>query len=273
METKRISLVMCLLVVAAFSPQSAIGQPAEYRIAVDETAVGPVGRGFAGLTGGDTILVDMEAGRSYCCSVLSSYRELDPAYQGRFGDTRLDSKGSVSDLNSKDRSASSPPLPDANSRICFTTPSDKPTPVVSLEVLFGPDNKGAAVGVDVRCDETTLYGGFNTSVTDYNFLEISSTQNTTSDDTEAISGTITAKNVVTNTTVLDNKSFSVSPEARVDVDIHQPAGQGFGTVRICHDGPPGGISATLVQYNVTTPPLFAPVARDNFKTRRQLRGR
>lgn len=93
-----------------------------------------------------------------------------------------------------------------------------------------------------ECFETTLYGGYNTNVSNFNFLEIINTTNTT------LSGAVTATNF-DGTVVINKQAFSVSPNNRVDVDLHTPAGSGkYGSVRVTHNGPLGALQAHVSQY-------------------------
>lgn len=105
--------------------------------------------------------------------------------------------------------------------------------------------EGAKLGgeiVRVRCVDTTLYGGYNTNVNDFNFLEISNVS------TDAVTGSITATNF-DGTVVISAQAFTVQPGRRVDVDIHSAAGADkFGVVTVTHNGPPGALQANVSQY-------------------------
>ncbi len=92
------------------------------------------------------------------------------------------------------------------------------------------------------CRDTTLEGGFNTFINNFNFLEL------TNLTTDAISGTITAVNF-NGAVVINAQPFSVGAGLRFDVDIHTPAGPNrYGTVTVVHDGPTAGLSGTISQY-------------------------
>lgn len=163
------------------------------------------------------------------------------------------------------------------SRLCFTVPRNIPYPLVEVDVKW---TGTYPVTVRVSCDETTLYANFNTSVTDFNFLELTNTLDTTT--THAFSprnltATVTALNTIpaTDVVVIDNLSVSIPEGSRTDVDIHTAAGAGvFGPVKIAHNGAPGSLKAVVSQYNITsTNPLdFAPVAQDVAQTRGQIAG-
>lgn len=201
--------------------------------------------------------------RSFCCTISSIHAALL-----RFGAVRV---GSV-DLTVAERGFSDPILPflsgnpnPARARVCF---SSLPNSIgfVSLQMLVSVSGEGgSASDVRVLCEETSLFGGYNLSVTNFNFLELT---NTTS---ESISGEIRGTNSVTNEAF--TRDFTVAALARTDIAIHELVSGGFGPVVITHDGAPGSLRAITSQYRiVSTDPLnFQPVKQDDFKTRAQLR--
>ncbi len=227
---------------------------------------------------GDYLTAEVEGGRCYCCYI---HRRISTD-QARFGTKEISiDGGDFETLSVTNRGQSRGVTDQSAARVCFSTPSGAETATIKLEMLIFDSASSPNTNVNdtmARCTETTLYGGFNTSVTDFNFLEINNTLNAESSGTQSVTGTITAINVVpsTDTTVIDEQEFSVSAGSRTDVDIHAAAGTGaFGPVRVCHDGPPGAIKAVMSQYNITTttPLAFSPVAQQVFKTRKQLMGR
>lgn len=116
----------------------------------------------------------------------------------------------------------------------------------------------------IRCDETTLYGGYNTAAAQLNFLEITNTSNS------EIAVRVFATNEAADGTEVLDERFRVGISRRVDLDIHSSVPPGsFGPVRILHDGPPGAITAALSQYAIiSTDPLeFRSVGRIPFKRR------
>ena len=129
-------------------------------------------------------------------------------------------------------------------------------------------NPPDAQNVLVRCYETTLTGGFNTSVTDFNFLEMTNTLGEFKTDDGVITGTITLWNSITNQEILE-KSFSLAPGERKDENIHEAVGPGaFGTVQICHNAPQGALKGVVSQYNITnlSPLDFEPVLQQPLTT-------
>ena len=109
-------------------------------------------------------------------------------------------------------------------------------------VLTVANAKVGGEQVRVRCLATTLFGGYNTNVNDFNFLELTNIGNQT------LNGTITATNF-DGTVVINAQSFSVAAQRRADVDLHTPVGvDKFGVVRVTHDGPLGTLKGNVSQY-------------------------
>ena len=259
-------LASCMLVECAFAVEA---QPS---LAVDKTDVTIVPL----MDSGDSVIFQAQAGRSYCCEIYRAFptTAIDGVFEARF-----DSLVSVSPLGIATplpftargqaepeiplgvTSGATPPLPE-NTRLCFTAS------VSSLHgcgTKFGTNGNAANVpNIAVRVVETTLFGGFNTSITDFNFLEIRNISNVT------ITGKVDAFDSVTDQEVLSDVSFTVQAGKRVDIDIHSRTGPGkFGPVVLTHDGPYGTIQAQVSQYNiVTVSPLdFVPVAAERLQPR------
>ena len=129
-------------------------------------------------------------------------------------------------------------------------------------MAFGSGGTASASNVKVSCEDVTLYGGYNTSVTDFNFLEILNVDGTTD-----ISVDIMAESAITGQSTV-NTNISAPASGRIDVDIHSLVGANdFGTVKVCPLAPRTTIRAAMSQYKITeTSPLsFSPVAREEFK--------
>lgn len=189
--------------------------------------------------------VSMEPNRSYSCtiqgrlstSVLSFIGLKDPSFQS----TPFGTNGNVTPVS---------PFGKAT-RVSFT-PSGTGTQTEGLYVFevnnATTDISGtASAPTQARfdCVETTLYGGFNTNVNDFNFLEILNISNS------VITGTITAVNS-DGTVVINKQPFTVQPNRRSDVDIHTPAGAlKYGLISVTHSGPLGAIQAYVSQYDGT----------------------
>lgn len=228
----------------------------------------------ASVVGGtDTLDIIVSANRCYCCEAKSFTNST--AGVGFTGGSVV-GDGSPT-LNNKPRAATEPLVnfsnsadPNNEARVCFNVSNDSdPTARhrVSYGIRAGSTGTSTRNNVKIKCEETTLAGGFNTSVTDYNFLEITNTLTANAEDAGSISGFITAKNAINDSTVINKQTFTVGAQDRVDVDVHSAAGAGaFGPVFICHDGPPNSVRAVTSFYNITTAPDFEPVAQVDFKT-------
>ncbi len=113
----------------------------------------------------------------------------------------------------------------------------------------------------IRLLESTLSGGFNTSVTNFNFLELTNNLISDSHDNGIISGKVIVKNVITDQTIF-TQNFTINPSDRIDINIHDQVGPGvFGTVTVLHNGPAGSLKGVVSQYRLvsTTPFDFEPV--------------
>jgi hypothetical protein len=205
--------------------------------------------------------------RSICCQVQSV------TAQGavKFGEDFLLSN--VSFLRLRNRGADHPILSlvqneQGQGRKCFyyEDPQVNATTILFLLTSFNNTNFGNTYA---HCTETTLYGGFNTSVTDFNFVEISNLLTTTNLSNGVIIGKIVATDSITNQVLLD-REFTINPEDRIDIDIHSVTGAGkFGPIIIYHDGPPGSLRAVTSQYRIVSqnPLDFEPVAQQKFTVR------
>ena len=226
-------------------------QAADIAVVVGFKAVQP----FVGVKRGDRVLVELRRGRSYCCTAI-----------GDTGVTFLDvfDENGQTAANSS-RKNSTPPLGNNGDRRCFIVPtSGGNSPLLanltSYQLSVDPGPSG---GLLAFCNETTMFGSWNTSVTDFNFLELTNT-----DPSEEIKAELTMSNVVSSSLVFNRRPIDI-PVAnsgivrRVDVDLHTPGGVGFGMLLISHDGAAGTLDGAVSQYNVTSfsPFKFQPVAQ------------
>lgn len=175
--------------------------------------------------------VKVDAGYSYCCDftptatsvTLSSVNTTiggSPTYTG------------------VDRSSAAPSHSHGR-RVCFIAPKTEVVLITTGTISTSPSP------LDAQCNETSLFGGYNTNANPFNFLEISNLSN------ESISGKIYATNF-DGTVVIDGNSFTVPAGLRVDVDLHTAAGANkFGILKIIHDGPLGGLQANTSYYSGT----------------------
>ncbi len=145
-------------------------------------------------------------------------------------------------------------------RLCFETPSD---------ALLGMTLQAAGDGTSfenlrVRCDETSLYGGYNVAAADLNFLELSNIADAN------INITVRFGNSRTGDTDIVFRQLTLGPSQRADLDIHSNVETGsFGAMRVTHDGPLGSMTASVSQYKITstTPLNFDLIGRVPFSTR------
>lgn len=210
--------------------------------------------------------------RCYCCE-LSSHSSIGSGV--RFGNATVTGGGNPNITVSQrgraePRISNSPADISGAARACFTITSDSPdtTHTVIFDIQAGLAGNDTANNVVAKCYETTLYGGFNTSVTDFNFLEITNTLKENQSDNGVISGTVVARNAINDTTIV-NLPFSVNPGDRLDIDIHSAAGSGvFGPVSICHNGPGKSVQAVVNQYRIISqsPLDFTPVSQSVLQT-------
>ncbi len=127
---------------------------------------------------------------------------------------------------------------------------------------IGTSSGAAIANVRSNTYETTLFGNYNTSVTDFNFLELTNRMVLQGGDTGVINGFVVVKDSISDTEKL-RTSFTVNPGDRIDVDIHAAVGEGnFGTVQVFHNGVPGALKGAVAQYRILTasPLTFEPVS-------------
>jgi len=210
-----------------------------------------------------------EAGRSYCCEVRYGPSETSdfPYFTGSVLNYTTNES-----IPYKERGLDEPVIPNfsnhpypADSRRCIHTLS-KASYLMGVH-LGTPTNNFLSAQL-VECIETTLFGGYNTNVTDFNFLELTNLLKGDFNN-QAITTVIAITDLFGNL-VVPEKLQVVRPGFRTDIDIHSIVGAGkYGTIRIAHDGPPGALKAALTQYRITsTVPLdFVPVAREVFTVR------
>lgn len=228
-------------------------------------------RQYSSVSDADVVEIGIEDNRSYCCQISAENHDSVPIY---FLEPTV-SSGTIQDVIARGDTA--PWVRDnsvSNSnetRYCLRfsemntgqgLDNGRARGLFKVQVDFGtPSN------VIVKCDETALFGGFNTSVTDFNFIEITNTLADT-DTTEPVTVNIRARGTIAGAELLDQNRTLTSGQ-RIDVNLHDVVGTDFGPVVITHNGPKGAIRAVNVQYRiVSTEPLdFEPVLSVPFKTR------
>ncbi len=175
----------------------------------------------------------VEAGRSYACSIIGS----NPSTQLSLTspDTAADNWSYCGEVTPKISTGSSD-TNHADNRYCLAALTTE------IKAIAAKSDVGGGEAARFECLETTLYGGYNTFVNPWNFLELYNTTNT------SIRVYITAVNY-DGSTVVNNVTYLVPANARQDVDLHTPAGANkYGLVKISHTGPYGAIQGQVSQY-------------------------
>ncbi len=134
----------------------------------------------------------------------------------------------------------------------FGAPAGTTVSSYRAQSTFSFSSGASASTTLVQLLDSTLIGGFNTSVTDFNFLELTNTLTKNTRDAGTISGRISAKNVLTDTIVL-SQSFTVNAGDRIDISLHDAVGPDtFGIVTVTHDGPAGSLKGFVSQYRIVS---------------------
>jgi hypothetical protein len=187
---------------------------------------------------GELYFAWLEKDLSYCCVITPNSVGV---IINEVSTTVADVKGG-GNITAVDRQDTTPALSNEwsatskGARLCLipVTTGDHNFTITDMSV----DNTSTTV----RCNETTLFGGYNTNANPYNFLEISNITNKT------INGKIYATNF-DGTKVIDGAAFSVESENRIDINIHGAAGPNvYGLIKIVHDGPLGSLLANTSYY-------------------------
>ena len=175
--------------------------------------------------------VQIDAGQSYCCDFVTTTSGATIASVSTTIDATTDFVGT-------DRSDATPSHSHGK-RICFLSTLSESVFFTLGTLTPSPTN------VEAQCNETSLFGGYNTNANPFNFLELSNLTNVT------ITGKIYATNF-DGTVVVNGTAFSVAAGRRTDVDLHTAAGANkYGLLKIIHDGPLGGIQANVSFYSGT----------------------
>lgn len=220
----------------------------------------------------DYLRFSADAGSSYACEVLAVGGLGNGYFVSPVRVISDNGVGTTTTVTPRACGSDNPRTGVDPSRFCFVVPSQISFPSVEIDVGWTGVYPG---NVRLTCDETTLYAGFNTSVTNFNFLELTNTLDRATTESfllRNLTATVTAINTApaTDVTIINGISVSVPANSRTDVDIHSAAGVGaFGPIKIAHDGAPGSLKAVVSQYNITTtnPLSFAPVAQEVAVTR------
>ena len=248
---------LAALFLSVAFPAIAFGQVSFYELATNETFE------ISSLDTADMVFALIENDRSYCCQI---YHVGQSNIVPKFSSITPNS-GALADLSSRGQAA--PWLGAGNnsvdSRRCFR--AQVTSPVNRTFITLGlAANSSPVPNARLLCKDTTLYGGFNTAVTDFNFIEITNTLIASTDLTNSVVVNIKANGTISGNQVL-NTTITVQPGQRMDVDVHSVAANDFGPVTITHNGPQGSIRAVNVQYRIVTqsPLDFEPVLSVPFR--------
>lgn len=132
-----------------------------------------------------------------------------------------------------------------------------------LQASLGFTGQNFGTGLLIQLNETTLVGGYNTSVTNYNFLELTNILVNNSHDNGIITGKFTVRNSITDQ-IITTRNFTVNPQDRIDISIHDiVGGKSFGSITLVHNGPVGSLKANVSQYRIigNNPQNFEPVVQ------------
>ncbi len=249
-------LVPCLLALAAMTVVSSA-------YATDYYLNNDIPFTASSVSTSDSFQFSVFPGRSYCLEIQTITGGIVTASQAlQVDDADLD-------LTTSDRGEATPrinpifiPQLTRASRKCFLAAGNVNS--ISSFRMFSTLSFSTGTSASttiVQLLDSTLSGGFNTSVTNFNFLELTNNLNSVSSDNGVITGKITAKNVITDAVVL-NSNFTVGAGDRIDISLHDAVGAGvFGIVTVVHNGPAGSLRGVVSQYRLvsTTPFDFEPV--------------
>ena len=190
----------------------------------------------------DKFLVDFAANRSYVCEGVPSASDTEFDFNTTV--EQLDGSGNPVGAGITARAIGTIPPPitgevggSADNRVALT-----PTVTARYRLTVATARAGGEP-VQIRCYATTVFGEFNTTVSNFNFLQLSNKGNADCTATIALVDNNGAAITLTSPTV------TVPAQQRRDVDLHTPAGTNkFGTVRITHDCPFKTLDGTVSQY-------------------------
>lgn len=129
-------------------------------------------------------------------------------------------------------------------RVSFITHSRKEVDDFSINQRINfKVNSDKEVETEIFCEETTLYGSYNTFIANFNFLELTNLGN---QPIEAKYEIISSQGATLNIT-----DFTLSPNSRKDFDLHSVVGPlQYGSVRVSYIGPKGSIKAKTSTYKL-----------------------
>ena len=211
----------------------------------------------------DNIILRVQNNRSYCCAIWKT-RDGSAAAANLMDGTP--SIGTLENLEYRGRASPWPASGQPRARHCFIFAKSADNSLDRGTVSFPVHGlQNPLTNARVRCEETTLHGGFNTVVAQFNFIEITNTLPEGLLD-NSIVATIKATGTRSGTELL-NETVTIEQGKRVDINVHDRSGTDFGPVIINHNGPPGSLRAVNAQYKIiSTEPLdFEPVLAVEFR--------
>ena len=203
--------------------------------------------------------------RSYCCAMLTTPFAGPPTFSSVENFSGEASASLIGRGPEGEAVCSTTGEECLNRRRCWHEDPDLPAP--SVRRLVMTQLPSANQVIDVLCEETTLVGGFNTVVTDFNFLELSATSRG-GEETSTIRGYIILKTTIGGQSIklpftLD---FNGKSRIRVDISLHDAINNArdFGQVIVIHNAAPGVLKARVSQYRIVTlnPLDFEPVLQE-----------
>lgn len=234
----------------------------DYNIPVNETV------NLGSVNGGQTVGFPVRLDNSYCCQIWS----VNPGNDFPLWILKTEVLGGYATASTP-HGYSSPAVSTIrrDARMCFhvgtiTTPPQGDAPSMGRFTIGSNFDNSGSGDAYVRCDETTLFGGFNTIATDFNFVEIT---NTLKGDWQRNSMFVVliAKGKISGKEI--QRPFYIRPDERIDLDLHSLFGKDFGTVSVFHNGPKGSLRVTTTQYKIRSqnPLDFEPVGAIEFRER------
>ena len=210
---------------------------------------------------GFQIYIEGSYQRSFCCTLLNSTTDGLPGFTTQSGFFGVPADSLIN--RGFSGNATGPTFVNSRRKCWHEDPVEQNLGPRSL----GIGQPGVAQPIDVMCEETTLIGGFNTSVTDFNFLELSATSDSGAAQ-QNISGVIILSTTVSpeELTIPFTLDFAGATEVRQDFSIHDRLGgrADFGQVQIIHNAAPGVLKGRVTQYRIITqePLDFEPVLQE-----------
>jgi len=209
---------------------------------------------------------------SFCCTATDAQLDPEFGFVTQYGNGIIDTpphnyRGDYPPIVPTLSNAASP-LASATSRVCVMSVEGD---LFGFEVRPSSRTPGSTFSaLEIKCDDTTLFGGFNTVVTELNYLEIINTSG------QAVRAHLYGYRESTGGDRWIDQDLALSANdgngaaRRLDIDIHSYVGRGaFGTLILINDAPKGTLKADVAQYKITSlmPFDFQLVARNPMTTR------